>query len=380
MKHYLQTGLAGLLTLFVLTNVNASQDHSKTPQSGSDQNLKLKQALGRKLYFDTGLSEPAGQACAGCHLPSTGFADPDSELPVSRGADPAHFGNRNTPTTAYAAFTPEFHYDKKEGLYIGGFFLDGRAHTMQDQAKGPFLNPLEMGNPDAASLINKVRQAKYSSMFDQVFGPGALSDVQQAFDYVADALVAFEHSNDFSPFNAKYDYYLEGEVQLTAAEQRGLELFEDEKKGNCAACHPSQKKTDGSHPLFTDYSYDNIGVPRLKDSPFYYIEKTFNPAGDQYIDLGLGRVLNQPAENGKFKVPTLRNLTKTAPYMHNGVFKTLEEVVDFYNSRDSTEKNFKPEVVENMNDEELGDLNLSKQEEQDIIAFLKTLTDGYILP
>ena len=380
MKHDIQTGLAAIMALAMTASVGAAPIENATQQASTNQGIDLKQSLGRQLYFDTNLSEPIGQACASCHHPSAGFADPDSELPVSRGADPAHFGNRNTPTTTYAAFTPEFHFDKKEGLYIGGFFLDGRAQTMKEQAKGPFLNPVEMGNPNAASLIKKVRQAKYSVMFDQVYGTGALNDVAQAYDYVADALVAFEQTKLFSPFDSKYDYYLEGKVKLNAAEKRGLALFEDEKKGNCAACHPSQKKADGSHPLFTDYSYDNIGVPHLKDSLFYHIEKRYTPAGDKYIDLGLGGVLNKPAANGKFKVPTLRNLTKTAPYMHNGVFKTLAEVVEFYNSRDSAEKTFEPEVAENMNDEELGDLNLSKQEEQDIIAFLKTLTDGYVLP
>lgn len=339
--------------------------------------VETRAELGRRIFFDANLSQPAGQSCASCHLPSAGFADPDAELPVSRGVTPIHFGNRNTPAIGYAAFSPDFHFDAKEKLYIGGFFHDGRAHTLEDQAKGPFLNPLEMGNPDATAVIAKVRLADYAPLFKQVYGAGALNDIAQAYDKVADALASFERSAFFSPFTSKYDYYLRGEVQLSTQEKRGLELFENEKKGNCAACHPSGKGEDGSIPLFTDYSYDNLGVPKLADSPFYHLSAKHNPDGDQVVDLGLGGVLGDKAENGKFKVPTLRNVAVTKPYMHNGVFNTLEEVVDFYNTRDTDSKWAAPEVAENVNDEELGNLKLTRQELQDIVAFMGTLTDGY---
>ena len=347
------------------------------PETFSEQQTELKQELGRRLYFDAMLSEPAGQSCASCHQPAAGFADPDSELPVSRGVNPALFGSRNTPTAAYAAFSPEFHFDPVEGTYIGGLFLDGRAATLEAQAKGPFLNPVEMGNPDAATVVAKVAQADYAPLFKQVYGDNTFSDNSLAYDHIADAIAAFERSALFSPFSSKYDAYLEGKAQLSDSEQRGLLLFNDEHKGNCAACHPNAKQPDGSHPLFTDFSYDNLGVPKLKDSPFYHIDPKFNPEGDKVVDLGLGGVLKKPEENGKFKVPTLRNIALTAPYMHNGIFNTLEEVVQFYNSRDTDPQWGAPEVSENVNHNELGNLNLSDQEVKDIVAFLKTLSDGY---
>lgn len=337
----------------------------------------MKEWLGRQLYFDNNLSEPAGQSCASCHLPTAGFSDPDKEIPVSRGINPEHFGNRNTPAIGYIGFNPEFHFDKEEGLYIGGFFHDGRAHTLSDQAKGPFLNPVEMGNPDAATVVGKVQNAAYAQLMKQLYGETIFTDADQAYDKIADAIAAFERSDFFQPFTSKFDYYLRGEVKLSAQEERGLKLFEDENKGNCAACHPSGRHKDGSHPLFTDYSYDNLGVPKLKASPFYHIDKAFNPDQQNFIDYGLGGVLDQQAEMGKFKVPTLRNIAKSAPYMHNGIFTTLEEVVDFYNTRDTDKKWDKPEVSANVNRDELGDLKLTKQEVADIVAFMHTLSDHY---
>ncbi len=338
----------------------------------------LLERLGRALFFDASLSEPAGQACASCHAPGAGFADPDAELPLSRGADPRLFGNRNTPAIAYVAHTPEFHYDEEEGLYIGGFFLDGRAHTLEAQAKGPLLNPVEMANPDLDTLIAKVRRAPYAPLLERLHGEAVWSDPARAFDAVAEAIAAFERSAYFAPFSSKYDAYLRGEAQLSPQELRGLKLFEDEKKGNCAACHPSRPAADGTPPLFTDFSYDNLGLPRLKESPFYTIDRRYNPAGAAVVDLGLGGVLRKREEEGKFKVPSLRNVAITAPYMHNGLFGTLEEVVAFYNRRDVEPRRWgPPEVARNVNRDELGDLGLSRQEEADLVAFLKTLTDGW---
>ncbi|HLP18939.1 MAG TPA: hypothetical protein VK174_01485, partial [Chitinophagales bacterium] len=165
------------------------------------------------------------------------------------------------------------------------------------------------------------------------------------------------------------DYYLKGQAQLTEAEEHGLKIFNDTAKGNCAACHPSTPDPYTGLVLFTDYTYDNLGVPvnpRVKD-----LDKKYKP------DLGLGAIVKQASQNGKFKVPTLRNVAVTAPYFHNGVFKTLEEVMDFYNDRDSGRFG-EPEVKENVNTDELGNLKLSKQEMDDVVAFMKTLTDGYL--
>lgn len=358
-------------------------------------NLTAKQKLGQHLFFDTNLSTPAGQACASCHDPKAFFTDPDKNLPTSEGVLSQFKGNRNTPTALYASFSPSFHYDSKEGLYLGGQFLNGRAATLVEQAKGPFLNPLEMANANPETVVNKVRQARYSKLFTQVYGKSTFNNTNTAYNKIADAIAAFEHTPIFHPFTSKYDYFLAGKTNFTVQEKRGKKLFEDENKGNCAACHPSRPSENGTPPLFTDFSYDNLGVPKNPDNPFYQLATQFNPAGRGFIDQGLGTFVHEAAENGKFKVPTLRNIAKTEPYMHNGYFKTLEGIVDFYSNRDIkpickerwiTEANAlkaacwpTPEVAENVNINELGEINLSKQETADIVAFLRTLTDGYIL-
>jgi len=153
-------------------------------------------------------------------------------------------------------------------------------------------------------------------------------------------------------------------------------LFEDENKGLCAECHPSGPGPNQEPPLFTDFTYDNLGVPKNPENPYYYLPKSLNPDGEQFVDLGLGSIVEKLEENGKFRVPTLRNVAVTAPYMHNGVFKTLRQVVVFYNTRDVGPWPA-PEVPQNVNREELGDLGLAEQEVDAIVAFLRTLTDGY---
>jgi cytochrome c peroxidase len=344
----------------------------------ADESITVtKTVLGKLLYFDTNLSTPAGQSCASCHAPDSGFADPDHDLPVSRGVIFDRFGNRNSPTAAYMAFSPDFHYDADDGVFVGGQFWDGRAKDLVEQAKGPFLNPLEMNNADEAEVVGKVAASEYAALFERVYGVGALDDVATAYGQIAEAIAAYEKSAEVNRFTSKFDAVMAGKATFTAAEQRGLELFDDPEKGNCAACHVSTGS--GSTPaLFTDFTYDNLGVPRNPDNPFLKLPAALNPDGADFIDLGLGGVLKDAAENGKFKVPTLRNIAVTAPYMHNGVFATLQEVVEFYNARDLG--GFPaPEVAENVNTEELGDLGLTEDEILDLVAFLETLTDGYAL-
>ncbi|MCW8963729.1 MAG: cytochrome-c peroxidase [Gammaproteobacteria bacterium] len=333
--------------------------------------------LGEKLFFDPNLSEPAGQSCASCHLPTAGFADPDRELPVSRGIHPDRFGDRNTPGIAYSMYSPELYFDKDEQHYVGGQFYDGRARTLEEQAKQPLLNPLEMANPDKLSVVSKVRKSDYVEDFLKVFGKSSLSDVNTAYDNLAVAIAAFERSSIFRSFTSKYDFYLAGKAKLTEQEKRGLKLFEAEDKGNCAACHPSQPDDKGNPPLFTDFTYDNLGLPANRDNPFYTQSSKFNPDGKRYVDIGLAKTTARVEDRGKFKVTTLRNIAITPPYFHNGIFGTLKEVVDFYNTRDTRSDWGKPEVSENVNTDELGDLGLSDEEVDDIVAFMKTLTDGY---
>ena len=190
------------------------------------------------------------------------------------------------------------------------------------------------------------------------------------------AIEAYEKTAEVSPFSSKYDHFLRGDVELSAQEMHGLTLFEAEEKGNCAACHPSQPGDDGSPPLFTDFTYDNLGTPRNPENPFYIVPKELNPDGLDFVDLGLGAILDDSSENGKFRVPTLRNVAVTGPYMHNGVFKTMFEVLAFYNTRDIIDWP-NPEVRANVNREELGNLGLTNEELEDLVAFLRTLTDGW---
>ncbi|MBT9613092.1 MAG: c-type cytochrome [Burkholderiales bacterium] len=352
-----------------------------------------KAQLGRMIFFDASLSEPAGQACATCHAPERAFSDPDQRAPTSKGVLAGRMGKRNTPSILYARFSPAFHFEPKEKHYEGGQFWDGRAATLEVQAKGPMLNPLEMANPDPQTVVKKIRTASYAPLFETVFGKGALDQTDQAYMHIAEALAEFQRDRTFTPFSSKYDRYLAGQLKLSAQELRGLRLYENEKKGNCAACHPNQPSTTGAPPLFTDFTYDNLGVPRNPANPFYRLAKAHNPEGEKFIDRGLGGALNKRREDGKFKVPTLRNIALTAPYMHNGYFRTLEGVMAFYNNRDrrplckqpwvAEDEAMKrkcwpaPEVTRNVNRDELGRLGLTQRETDDIIAFMKTLTDGY---
>lgn len=345
--------------------------------------------LGKQIFFDKNLSSPPGQSCASCHGPEVGFTGPDSNVnirtAVYQGAAPGRFGNRKPPSAAYASFSPKREYNAKDETWVGGQFWDGRADDLVEQAKGPFLNPLEMNNASAADVVDKVKHATYRGLFAKVYGPQALtqSGPEEAFDLIARAIAAYESSREVNAFSSKYDAYLAGEVKLTAAEQRGLNLFAN--KAGCAACHPHQKGDDGSPPLFTDFTYDNVGVPRNTGNPFYRADPSVNPEGANYHDTGLGAVLKDDTQSGKVKVPTLRNVAKrphpqfVKAYLHNGAFKSLKDVVAFYNRRDKNPEQFgAPDVIENVNHEELGKLGLTDAEENDVVAFLETLSDGYV--
>lgn len=277
---------------------------------------------------------------------------------------------------SYSMYVQPLYFDKEEGVWEGGLFWDGRANTLAEQAMGPPLNPLEMANADTVSIAEKLRALAYADLFYEIYGDDALSEPGQAFKNMVEAMVAYEKSEEVNPFNSKYDYYLKGEVQLTDQEMRGLSLFVAEDKGNCSACHPNTPYEEAGPVLFTDFTYDNLGVPKNPENPFYLLPSEYNPDGINFIDLGLGATLNDLSQNGKFRVPTLRNVAITSPYMHNGLFKTLYQVIAFYNTRDLLDWP-PPEVVENVNMDEMGNLGLSNLEVEDLVAFLNTLTDNW---
>ena len=359
-------------TLCSLMLIGCGSEISDSQKSGLEQIV-----LGEKLYHDTSLSKDRTMSCATCHSIDNAFIDPRStnmELGAALGDDMTSIGDRNPPTAAYAKFILRFHFDEVEGLYIGGQFLDGRATDLTEQAKGPFLNPVEMNMPDEASVIARVKENEtYVEAFKEIYGDDIFNDTQKAYEALAESIAKFEKSSTFSPFSSKYDKALKGEAVLTDQETRGLALFNG--KANCHACHPA----DGSQAHFTDFTYDNLGVPvnhALRDA---------NGKRDDYVDNGLydNPQVTDPGLKGAFRVSTLRNIAVTGPYMHNGVFKDLETVVHFYNTRDvegainpeTGEAWEKGEVEINKNSSELGDLKLTQEEEKDLVAFLKTLTD-----
>ena len=335
----------------------------------------MKVQLGKTLFNDKTLSNPSGQSCGSCHSPLTGFSDPNHNI-VSPGAVDGLFGNRNAISIAYSTYTPTLHYSIDDSSYVGGFFMDGRVNTLQEQAQKPFLNPLEMGNTDASMVVSRLRNSASYGQFKQTYG--VIADDNTAFQYMVEAISAFESSSELNPFTSKFDYYLQGQASLTSEELSGMKLFSDTLKSKCSTCHLITPDPVSGKILFTDHTYNNDGVPANPNNPYYFISTAFNPLGSSYVDLGLGAIINDPDYYGAFKVPTLRNIAISAPYFHNGYFNTLEDVVHFYNVRDTTGGNYPPaEYAPTVDHEDTGNQHLSAKEESDIVAFLKTLTDGY---
>jgi cytochrome c peroxidase len=360
--------------------------------------------LGKALYFDSDLSTPPGQACAACHAPEVGFTGPSSKINATQVAYPGavhvRAGNRKPPTAAYGGFSPVMYYDENEELFIGGMFWDGRAtgwtlgDPLAEQALGPFLNPLEQNIPHAKQVCRKVARSDYADLFVAVWGEDAMDPVHgvdEMYVKIGLSIAAFEASAEINPFTSKYDYYLAGLTDLSAEEAWGLELFDG--KAQCALCHISVPGEDGAPPLFTDYTYDNLGIPANFAIPFYELQRKYNIEGYDWVDKGLGGFLETvPAyahlaeDNiGKHKVPTLRNVDlRPYPefikaYGHNGYFKSLAEITHFYNTRDVASWPA-AEVPSTVNHDELGDLGLTADEEAAVVAFMQTLSDGYALP
>ncbi len=352
-------------------------------------------ALGQQIFQDASLSSTGTQSCASCHDPAKGHA-PANALAVQFGADGTSVGKRVAPSIRYLAFNKAFRFES-DGTPTGGFFWDGRAATLAEQAKGPLLNPLEMANASEADVAYRLSRATYAQAFKALFGDDIFNRPTDAFERVALALQAYQKEDaDFAPFSSKYDAYLRGQTSLSSAELRGLALFNSPAKGNCAACHPSTRSSDGTMPLFTDFSFDALGVPRNDSAP--------STNGD------LGLCANQTdtilalsdtaraALCGKFKVPSLRNVALRQSFFHNGRFHDLREAITFYVQRDTnpelwyTESNGQVVSFNDLPEAYRGNVNrteapynravgdapaLDAAEIEDVLSFLNTLTDGW---
>ena len=372
------------------------------------ENLSSVERLGKALFNDRNLSSPSGQACNACHGKQVGYSGPVSrtnkDTAVYPGALAGRWGNRKPPAASYAGDVPPLTFDEATSTWSGGLFLDGRAtgdrlgDPLAEQALGPFLNPLEQNNASAASVCETVAESSYRALFESVWGPGSLDcldHVDETYDRIGISIAAFERSAEVSPYTSKFDLYLAGETALTAEELRGFALFEG--KADCASCHTVEVDAEIGHPTFSSFEYANMGVPRNESNPFYAMSAEWNPDGDEWVDTGLGgslRNLGYPettyqSEWGKFRIPTVRNVDRrpgpgfTKAFGHNGFFKSIEELVHFFNTRDVAGEGWmgtpwpQAEVSENIS-YQVGELGLSTTEETELVAFLRTLSDGYV--
>nr|WP_321461703.1 cytochrome c peroxidase [uncultured Cohaesibacter sp.] len=349
------------------------------------------EGLGAALFFDENLSANRNQACATCHAPEAGFADPRPNgldglagRAASLGDDEQSIGDRNAPTASYAAFSPKFHLNK-QGLYVGGQFHDGREPDLEGQAGGPPLNPIEMGMPDKASVVERLKEnEEYVNGFKLLYGDDIFSEPDRAYRAMTEAIAAFERTDFFSPFDSRYDRYLRGEIEFTDEEELGRTLFFSQQFTNCNLCHQLQPRPGMEKETFSNYQYFNIGVPAHKEL------RAANGTKADFIDHGLLENKDHVSDkmwDGKYKTSTLRNVAVTGPYMHNGIFSDLETVIRFYNKYNSRAKKaqINPETGQNWGEPEVADtIDMDKLTEgpalderriKALVAFLKSLTD-----
>ena len=340
-----------------------------------------KEDLGRILFFDVNLSKNRTQSCATCHNPNAGFVD-DRDNGVKKmaslGDDGKSLGDRQAPTASYAKFSPTFHFDEKAKKYVGGQFWDGREATLEGQAGGPPLNPIEMGMSDKKAVVDRLKEnTLYVDSFKKIFGADIFKNDDKAYEAMTIAIASFERTDEFSPFDSKYDRYLKGEYDLTPLEDLGKSIFFSNNNNSCANCHVL-KGEDKEGETFTNYQYHNIGTPANNEL------RAKN--GVKAIDEGLlaNSNVSDVAQKGKHKVPTLRNVAVTAPYMHNGVFKDLKTVVEFYDKYNNKDRNIdpetnkpwdEPEVKDNISLQELKANKLTDRKVEALVAFMKLLTD-----
>jgi cytochrome c peroxidase len=405
----LRIGTVSLVVVSSLLSANAGAQALPRPPATGLPNpvgpaLSRLEQIGERLFSDRNLSEPAGTACISCHAPNAGFAGNNgSRTGVARGSQPTTFGLRNSMSAAYNAAIPRFSVTVRDGKLVasGGHFWDGRAETLAAQALIPFLSAVEMNNPDSATVVRKVAASNYANLFSAEFGPTVFANPTLAFQRIGEAIAAFEASRRLQPFSSKYDQFIAGQTQLADNEARGMRVFMDPQRGNCAACHSmNPASANPRDSLFSDFSYHTLGIPRNPR-----IAENANPS---FYDLGLcGPKRNRPALGseipanfsseslcGAFRVVSLRNVAQRPAFMHNGVFRDLREVVGFYATRNSDPRRWygASGVANDLPAAYLSNViadrvpfnrpasagpALSRQDVDDIVAFLGTLSDGF---
>lgn len=415
----------------IVEEITGANPHPVTLMLPQPAPLSAVALLGKQIFFDQTLSASGTQSCASCHSAQHSYS-PDNAFPVQLGG--AHMdqaGYRPPPSLTYLYRQAPFSIGPDQGdtdvpvdmtqlatqaagmqraqktalaaptapamVPQGGVFWDGRADTLQDQALGPLTNPVEMANATPEDVARKLLQTKYVDQFKQIFGPSIVSNPTLLVSEAMFAVGRYQIEDpSFHAFTSKYDYWLQGKARLTHAELHGLQLFNDKDKANCAGCHLSQPSRDGLPPVFTDTQYEALGVPRNPAIPMNKDPK--------FYDMGVcGPFRNDLAKQtqycGMFLTPTLRNVAERKVFFHNGVYHDLKQVMDFYNLRNTSPEKIYPkdaagnvqkfndlpvqfqaniDVADAPFDRKFGDKPaMSDQDIQDIIAFLKTLSDGY---
>lgn len=386
MKKSFKLSVAVATTMLTFIGCTSNQIDTQSQKANEQKEI----ALGQKLFFDTLLSKDKTQSCATCHNPEHAFTDNrDNGVKGagSLGDDQKSIGDRNAPTAAYAMFSPQFHFDKTKGQFVGGQFYDGREHTLKGQAGGPPTNSVEMGIPSKEVMAQRLENdSMYNKEFKELYGEDIFKDSNKAYSMMTQAIATFETTKEFAPFDSKYDRFLEGTYDLTPLEDLGRTLFFSNNNNNCASCHVL-KTEDSPKETFTNYQYHNIGVPQ---NALLMEKNVVDPK--TFVDHGLMQnplvktLPNAKEYDGKIKVPTLRNIAVTAPYMHNGVFQDLETVVKFYDKYVNKEQSInpetnqpweKPEVAVGKEDMKLltNAKALNERKIKALVAFMKTLTD-----
>ncbi|MFL9918250.1 cytochrome c peroxidase [Paraburkholderia fungorum] len=355
----------------------SSSSGASSPSSGASapaaSTLSQKGQLGQTIFFDKTLSGNKNMSCASCHDPAYAYGPPNS-LAVQLGSDPSQSGVRAVPSLRYKSMTPPYDDNaaNPDGVTQnapgGGFMLDGRAATLATQPALPLLNPIEMNNSSPDAVVKSVQNGPYAAQFQQVYGQGVFTNTATAFTDIGDALQQFQTEDpSFATYTSKFDLYIGNKIggTLTAAETRGLQLFNDTTNGaGCAACHYVGANFQGSVGLMTDFTYQAIGAPRNDASIPNNPDPIPANTNTSYYDMGLCgpyATIHIPGSTtsgggpdsftgvnvpdpycGRFKVPTLRNVATRSVFFHNGVFHSLVQVLNFYNTRDTNPEYWYP--------------------------------------